>query len=406
MPQGELHERIRRAIEREREHLVEVGETIRLNPELGYEEYMASQLFADQLREAGFEVEKPYKGVETAFRAVRRGGGGDGPTIAILAEYDALKGIGHGCGHNLIGASGLAVALGMSAVIDEVPGTVVILGTPAEEGGGGKVKLLEAGGFEGIDAALMIHHHGHESGSAIEWPDGTSLATSGLTFEFFGKPAHAAADPENGVNALNAVIQTFEAIDALRQHITMDARIHGIITHGGDAVNVVPKYARCQFGIRAASGDYLDTLVAKVRNIAEGAALATGCELKVESRRYPYVDKRPSYVLGRRFHEHMAAAGIDMSHAPKGRTMASTDFGNVSHVMPAVTGYFAISHEPIPGHSQQVLDASGSEYGYDQFIKVSTAMAWTALDYLTEQALVADAASEHAEWGQRYGRVL
>jgi amidohydrolase len=398
-----VHERVREAIEREREHLVEVSETIRLNPELGYEEYMASQLLADQLREAGFEVEKPYKGVETAFRAVRKGGAGDGPTIAILSEYDALKGIGHGCGHNLIGTSGLAVAIGLRAVIDELAGTVVILGTPAEEGGGGKVKLLEAGGFEGIDAVLMVHHYCDETGSAVEWPDGTSLATSGLAFEFIGKPAHAAADPENGVNALNAVIHTFEGIDALRQHITMDARIHGIITHGGDAVNVVPKYARCQFGIRAASIASVNALTAKVRNIAEGAALLTGCELQVTEREYPYADKRPSYVLGRRFQEHMAAAGLDLSKPVRGRTMASTDLGNVSYVIPSVTGYFAISQEPIPHHSQQVVDASGSDFGYDQFIKVSTAMAWTALDYLTEPDLVSEAATEHAEWEQRYG---
>ena len=400
---AQLRERIREAIEREHDHLREVGESIRLNPELGYEEYMAAQLLADHLREAGFEVEKPYKGVETAFKATRRGMS-DGPTVAILAEYDALKGIGHGCGHNLIGASGLAVAIGMASVLDETPGTVVIMGTPAEEGGGGKVKLLQEGGFDGIDAVLMIHHHGHESGSAVTWPDGTSLATNGLTFEFHGKPAHAAADPENGVNALNAIIQTFEGIDALRQHITMDARIHGIITHGGDAVNVVPKYARCQFGIRAARSDYLDELIGKVRNIAEGAALMTGCELTVTGRQFPYADKRPSYVLGRRFHEHMGAAGIDLSHAPSGRTMASTDLGNVSQVIPSVTGYFAISHEPIPGHSQEVLDASGSDYGYDQLVKVSTAMAWTTLDALLDPSLTQEAWNEHGKWQELYER--
>ncbi|HUG13619.1 MAG TPA: amidohydrolase [Thermomicrobiales bacterium] len=398
-----LRDRVRDAIERERNHLVEVGETIRLNPELGYEEHMASQLLADHLREAGFEVEKPYKGLTTAFLATRKGNKGDGPTVAILSEYDALKGTGHGCGHNLIGASGLAVALGLSEVIDELAGTVVIMGTPAEEGGGGKVKLLGAGAFEGIDAVLMVHHYCDETGSAVHWPDGTSLATSGFAFEFIGKPAHAAADPENGVNALNAVIQVFEAIDALRQHVTMDTRIHGIVTHGGEAVNVVPKYARCQFGIRAASMEAVDELTVKVRNIAEGAALATGCELKVQQREHPYADKRPSYVLGRQFQANMAEAGMDLSKPLKGRTMASTDLGNVSYHVPSVTGYFAISPDPIPHHSQQVVDASGSEFGYDQFIKVSTAMAWTALDFLTDDELSAEAWDELREWTQRYG---
>ncbi|HQX61895.1 MAG TPA: M20 family metallopeptidase [Thermomicrobiales bacterium] len=396
-----LRDRVRAAIESEREHLVEVGETIRLNPELGYQEFIASQTLADQLREAGFEVEKPYKGLETAFRATRKGSG-DGPTVAILAEYDALKGIGHGCGHNLIGASGLAVALGLGAVLDEVNGTVVIMGTPAEEGGGGKVRLLEAGAFDDIDAVLMIHHMGDETGSAVDWPDGTSLATNGLGFEFFGKPAHAAGDPYNGVNALNAVIQTFEGIDALRQHITMDARIHGIITHGGDAANVVPKYAACSFGIRASFSETAADLAAKVRHIAEGAALVTGCELKVTERDAPYADKRPSYVLGRKFHENMAAAGLDTHKMPKGRMMASTDLGNVSHRAPAVAGYFAISETPIPHHSQQVLDASGSEYGYGQFVKASTAMAWTALDVLLDPAMSKAAWDEHANWLEKY----
>ena len=397
-----LRERVRAAIEAERDHLVEVGETIRLNPELGYQEYIASQTLADQLREAGFEVEKPYKGLDTAFRATRKGNAG-GPTIAILAEYDALKGIGHGCGHNLIGASSLAAAIGLGAVMDEVGGAVTIIGTPAEEGGGGKIKLLEAGAFDDVDAALMVHHMGDETGSAVDWPDGTSLATNGLTFEFFGKPAHAAGDPYNGVNALNAVIATFEGIDALRQHVTMDARIHGIVTHGGDAANVVPKYAACTFGIRASFSETAAELAAKVRKIAEGAALMTGCELKVTERETPYADKRPSYILGRAFQENMAAAGLDMTRLTKGRTMASTDLGNVSHKVPAVAGYFAISQTPIPHHSQQVVDASGSEFGYDQLVKVSTAMAWTALDVLLNPEMGGEAGAEHANWMERYG---
>ena len=398
----DLRQRIQAAIEAERDHLREVGETIRLNPELGYEEYQASLLLADHLREAGFEVEKPYGGVETAFRATRKGGKGDGPTIAILAEYDALKGIGHGCGHNLIAISGLANAIGLGAVMEELQGSVTIIGCPAEEGGGGKVKLLEAGAFDDVDAALMVHHAGDKSGAALNYPDGTSLATSGMAFEFFGAPAHAAADPYNGINALNAVIETFNGINALRQHITMDARIHGIITHGGEAANVVPKYARCQFGVRSARADYLDELVEKVKLIAEGAALMTGCELKITMREHPYQDKRPSYTVGRRFTEHMERAGMDVSNKPSGRGMASTDFGNVTHRIPGVTGSFAISHDPIPGHSQQVVDASGSDFGYDQTVKVSTAMAWTALDLLLDAELLADAKDEVAHWTERY----
>ncbi len=391
-----LRERIKQAINAERDHIVEVAETIRTNPEIGYEEFMASQLLADHLKEVGYDVEKPYGGLETAFRATRRSGR-PGPTVAILAEYDALKGIGHGCGHNLIGASGLANAIGVGAVLDEVGGNFVIIGTPAEEGGAGKVKLLDTGAFDDVDAALMIHHAGHMTSAPLQWPDGTCLAVSHFDIEYFGKPAHSAADPYNGVNALNAVIKFFTGIDAIRQHIHMEARIHGIITHGGDAPNVVPKYTSARMYVRAASRDYLEELMAKVTNIAEGAALMTGCEVKITEDNVCY-DMRPSYTLGRVYHENMKEVGLDLSTGREGRGMHSTDFGNVSYKVPSVTGSFAISHDPIPGHSQQVVDASGSEFGYDQFIKVSTAMALTALDILTDPQLSIKAWDEHHNW--------
>lgn len=397
-----LRERVKQAIQDERGHVVEVAETIRINPEIGYEERMASQLLADHLKEAGFKVEKPYKGIETAFRATRKGAG-DGPTIAVLAEYDALAGIGHGCGHNLIGGSGLAAALGLGAVIDELNGTVVIMGTPAEEGGAGKIRLAEAGAFDDIDAALMIHHAGDRSGAALEWPQGTCLAVQGLKVQFFGKPAHAAADPYNGVNALNALIKTFTGIDALRQHIRMEARIHGIITHGGDAANVIPHHSAGEFLVRADTRDYVDELVGKVKNIAQGAALMTGCEVEIEDGTMHY-DMRPSYVLGRAYHDNMADVGIDLSHGREGRGMHSTDFGNVSYLIPSITGSFAISKTPIPGHSQQVVDASGSEFGYDQYVKVSTAMALTVLDMLTNPELLQQAKDAHARWSELYER--
>ncbi len=396
----ELREKVKAAIASERDHIVEVSETIRVNPELGFEEFMASNLLADHLREVGYEVEKPYAGLETAFRATLKSSK-PGPNVVVLAEYDALKGIGHGCGHNLIGASGLASAIGMKAVIDEIGGTFEVIGTPAEEGGGGKVFELEVGAFEGVDAALMIHHAGHQTSAPTNWPSGTNLAVSGLTFEFFGKPAHSAMDPFNGVNALNAVIQLFTGIDALRQHIRMEGRIHGIITHGGDAANVVPKYAAARISVRADSRDYLKELLAKVKDIGRGAALATGCEVKIQDGREIY-DMRPSYVIGEVYNRNMAEAGLDLSNAREGRGMHSTDFGNVSYVVPSVTGSFAIAHEPIPGHSQEVLEASGSEFGYDQFIKVSTAMTLTALDLMTDPDLVAKAWDAHEKWEELY----
>jgi amidohydrolase len=398
----ELRTRIKTAIYREREHIIEVAETIRQNPEFQFEEFMASNLVADSLREAGFEVEKPYAGMETAFRATLRSGR-PGPTVAVLAEYDALRGIGHGCGHNMIGASGLAAAIGMSEIMKDIGGTFVVLGTPAEEGGGGKVIEMEHGAFDDIDACLMIHHHGNTAGAPTHWPDGTCLAVTGYEVEYFGKPAHSAYDPYNGVNALNAVIQLFTGIDALRQHVTMDTRIHGIITDGGQAANVVPKYASARISIRAASRGSVAELCRKVENIAQGAALMTGCELKLTQGQELY-DMRPSYAIGEAYQKNMEAVGLNLAIPRAGRGMHSTDFGNVSYKVPSVTGGFAISHDPIPGHSQEVVDASGSDYGYDQFIKVATAMTLTALDILTSPNLSLQAWDELRHWEARHQR--
>ena len=391
----ELRQRIVDAIEAQRDEIVAVAEEIRQNPELGYQEVKASQLLASAIRDQGFEVEKPAAGIETAFVASKHGYK-DGPHVAVLAEYDALAGIGHGCGHNLIGASGLAAAIGLNAVMDELPGVFEVIGTPAEEGGAGKLRMLEAGVFDDVDAAIMIHHAGHQSGAPTQFPGGTCLAVQGFGLEYFGKPAHAAADPYNGVNALNAVIEFFKGVDALRQHVPMETRIHGIITHGGDAVNVVPKYASARFSVRAPSQEGVADVMGKVRKIAEGAALITGCEVKLTEGNLLY-DKRPSYELGRRYTDNMREMGMVIDAEQK-RGMHSTDAGNLTYRIPFATGSFAISHEPIPGHSQQVVDASGSEYGYDQLIKVSKAMALTAFDLLTEPELLASAKEEHARW--------
>jgi amidohydrolase len=398
----DLREQVAGAIDEHAPGIISVAGQIHQRPEIGYEERFASQLLAEALREAGYEVEKPIGGVETAFRATKRGKG-PGPTIAVLAEYDALPGIGHGCGHNLIAGSGLASAIGLGAVLDQLDGAFQIIGTPAEEGGGGKVKLIDAGVFEGVDASLMVHHAGDRTGSATSYPGGTCLAVSHFNFVFHGKPAHAASDPYNGANALNGVIKLFTGIDALRQHVRTDARIHGIITHGGDAPNVVPHRAAAAFYIRAGDRAYLEQLEEKVRKIADGAALMTETTVEIRSGGPTCYDMRPSYPIGRRYEENMRAAGLEVNARDQGqRGPYSTDFGNVSYLMPAVTGSFAISHEPIPGHSQQVVDASCSDFGYDQLLKVSTAMAYTALDLLTDRELLQAAKDEHARWTELY----
>ena len=398
------------AIQAHEREIVDVARAIHARPETAFEERFASGLLAEALRRHGYEVEQLAGGVATALRATMRGasggvgeGDGGGPTIAVLAEYDALPGIGHGCGHNLIAASGLAAAIGLGAVMDQLDGTFQVIGTPAEEAGGGKISLIEAGVFAGVDAALMVHHAGDVTGAAATYPTGTSLAVADLAFTFHGRPAHAAVDPWDGANALNAVIKLFTGIDALRQHIRPDARIHGIITHGGDAPNVVPHLASAEFYVRAADLAYVRTLEDKLRRIAEGAALMTETTVEIAQVSPTYYDMRPSYTLGRRYNERMRAAGLEVTAGARGeRGSFSTDFANISYLMPAVNGSFAISQTPIRGHSQEVVEAACSEYGLAQLLKVSQAMALTALDLFTDPPLLAEAREEHAHWAERY----
>lgn len=393
-----LRERVIEAIERERERIVDVALQIHARPELGFEERFASNLLAEQLRAAGYEVEIPLGGLETAFRARRPGATGS-PRIAILAEYDALPNLGHGCGHNLISAAALGAALGLAPVLEGLAGSVEIIGTPAEEGGGGKAILLDHGIFDGVDAALMVHHAGNRTGCATRHPDGTCLAVRHMRYEFFGRTAHAAADPHLGANALNACIKLFTGIDALRQHMRPDARVHGIITHGGVAPNVVPEYAAARFYIRGADRAYVEELTAQIEDVARGAALMTGCTHQGHEDGPMYYDVRPSYVLGERFQANMAAVGMQVSAAARpGRGPYSTDLGNLSYRLPVASGSFAISETPIRGHSTEVVEGSRSELGLNNTIKVAHAMALTALDLLTNPALLESAKAEHAKW--------
>jgi amidohydrolase len=379
----------------------DVAAQIHDHPETNYQERFASRLLAEALERHGFAVEYPVGGVETAFRAIKRGKGG-GPTLAILAEYDALPGIGHGCAHNLIASSALATAIALSPLMDRLDGTLQILGTPAEEGGGGKIKLIDAGIFAGVDASLMVHHAGDRSGAPTRYPSGTCLAVIHQRYEFQGKSAHAAHDPWNGANALNGVIHLFNGIDALRQHINPEARIHGIITHGGDAPNVVPRYAAAEILLRGPDRDYVRTLIEKVGKIAQGAALMTETTVQISEMSPTYFDERPSYVIGTRYRQHMAEVGMELTPEAASRGAYSTDYGNVSYLLPSVTGSFAISRTTIPGHSPEVVEASGSEYGHQQMLRVAKAMSLTALDLFLDPELLAAAKDENAHWTERY----
>jgi len=349
------------------------------HPEVKFEEVHASKRLAAELEAAGFEVELGVAGMETAIRAVHPASS-DGPTVAILGEYDALPEIGHACGHNLIAAGGLGAALAVGSIKSELPGTLVFFGTPAEEGGGGKVVMIDAGLFDGVDAAIMFHPASHTMVGR------GSLAITEVKIEFAGKPAHASGCPEMGINALDAVIQTFNGINALREHIKDGARIHGIISNGGVKPNIVPEYAATEFYVRAAENDYRDELLEKLRHCAEAGALATGATLTWSEVGHAYMAMKPNKILGERFLKYIVENGIPYN-PQKDNAMGSTDMGDVTQAVPGIHAYVQICEEDVAGHSREFTDASGSERGAVAMVAAAKALAMTAVDVLTEPGL-------------------
>jgi amidohydrolase len=391
---------VTQAVEARRQELVDISLDIHAHPELNYHEYHAAKVLADALERHGFQVERGIGGVETAFCAVMPGGDGDGPTVALLAEYDALPGIGHGCGHNLIAMSNLGAGLGAKAALQALPGRLMVLGTPAEEGGGGKIRLLDAGVFRGVDVALSSHPSSNRTIIPIEIPpdQSWSLAMVGYRYAYHGKAAHAAVVPHEGINALNAVIHLFTGIDALRQHLRDDVRIHGIITDGGKAPNVVPDFAAANFMLRSRDRDYLQEVVDKVRRVAEGAAQITGARLDILPAHPLYENVRPNAVLAQTARAHAEAIGMRLDATPQGWNGggASTDFGNVSQALPAYYLRFAVSQEPVPGHSTAMAEAATSGLAHDNAIATAKVLALTVCDLLTNPALMAAARADFA----------
>lgn len=266
------------------------------NPELGYEEFKACKLHTDILRKYGFDVEENFSGVETGFKAVYKGKK-EGLTIAYMAEYDALPGIGHGCGHNLLGAVSTGSGIALKQIIDEIGGSVIVFGTPAEETSGAKVTYVENHEFDDVDIALMAHPASEYTKS------GTALALEPVQFEFFGKPSHAASAPEKGINALDAAIQTFNGVNALREHVRSDSRLHGVIIDGGRAANIVPEYSKVQFYVRSTTKTYNTELLEKVKNCARGAALAAGASLEITKFEFNYDNMVTNQALSKVFND-------------------------------------------------------------------------------------------------------
>ncbi len=366
-------------VEAIRPTLVRLSKRIHQHPEVKFEEHKASRWLSETAAEAGFRVEQPIGGLDTAFRA-SHAGKKEGPTVAYLAEYDALPKLGHACGHNLIGTASLGAALALRSVVDDLGGSVQLIGTPGEEGGGGKVILAEAGVFDGVDAALMFH----PSPQTILWK--LALARRKLFIEFFGKAAHAASCPEKGISALDAVIQTFLSINALREHTVETARIHGIITDGGDAPNIVPDYAACLFYVRAMDDSYCDALLEKVKDCARGAALATGARVEMEMQG-AYRSLRTNLPLAQAFKENLEALGWTFANVDPAKGIGSTDMGNVSHVTPALHPYLSIGPEDLVVHSPEFAEAATSEQAFEAMMDAAKALAATGIDVLLKPGL-------------------
>jgi len=386
-----LKEQVCNYIDEIKELLFDVSKEIHENPELNFEEFKASKLLSEKLKEANFEVKLGVAGLETAILA-KHPNKSEGHTVAILAEYDALPEIGHGCGHNLIATAALGASLALGKFKDKIPGKLIFMGTPAEEGGGGKVFMVEAGLFKGIDAAMMFHP------SATKNMAGRGgLAVTTVKMEFFGKTAHASSEPEKGVNALDGVIQAYNAISALRQHISSDARIHGVITDGGVKPNIVPDYAAATYYVRALDDNYCQELVQKVHNCAKGAALATGAKLKFETVGHTYKSRNVNITLGKAFLENLKSLNVPIHPVPVGKGLGSSDIGNVSHVVPTIHPYIGISEKEINGHSRDFAKAAMSEFGHKQMLNAAKALAMTAIDVFTDEKLVAEMNKEFQE---------
>ena len=382
-----VKELIAQAVDRLADDLEALSRRIHDNPELAYQEVQAAGWLAEFLDARGFKVERGVGGVETAFRATIETG--DGPTIAIMCEYDALPAIGHACGHNVIAASGAGAGAALAAVKERLPrGRIHVIGTPAEEGGGGKVKLIKGGVFTGVDAAMMVH-------GWDRWiPHQDLLGIVRVGFEFTGKAAHASADPWEGVNALDAVIQTFNNVSMLRQQVRPDARIHGIVTQGGAAPNIIPEAAAALFYVRAAQLDYMWELRTRVVACAEGAAQATGCRVKVIDYENAYEPMRRNATLLDLFRANMETLGLSESPEVKDR-LGSSDVGNVSQVLPTIQPLVKIAPDGTPIHSRDFEAAAVSPLARDGMCAAAKAMAMTAFDLLADPGLVARARREH-----------
>ncbi|MBI5289651.1 MAG: M20 family metallopeptidase [Chloroflexi bacterium] len=371
-------ERARAAVDAIAPELVRLSKEIHAHPELAWEERYAYEQLVPFVKAQGFAVHEHAYGMETAFR----GEWGHGPTtIAICAEYDALPEIGHACGHNLIATTGVGSAAALTKALDPADARIVILGTPAEEGNGGKIPMITHGAFDDIDVALMAHP------GPVDLAESPMFGVAHVDVEYRGKAVHASVFPEQGVNALDALVTAYQSIAQLRQHIRRDARLHGIVTYGGEAPNIVPERAKGAFYVRALKPWYLEELKGRVKACFEAGALATGCTVTMdwhqESEYAPMKNNRPMVEAYRRNAEDLGRTFIEL----KDLTSGSSDMGNVSQVVPSIHPTFGVG-APKFTHSPEFTAVAATDAAHENMISVAKALAMTGVELALDPELV------------------
>lgn len=391
---SELKNQISQFIDTNAKIYQDISLAIHAKPEVSDFEYFASQTLSEQLKKEGFEIELPAAGHRTGFAATYKSNK-PGPTVVFLAEYDALVGLGHGCGHNVFGATSSLAGAALKSVVDQIGGEVRVYGTPGEEGGqngSAKGSFVKKGYLNDVDFALCTH-----PGSSPE--DGLSTrnyACAPVDIEFWGKPAHAAGCPQDGINALDAQILTYAAIGVLRQQLTDRIRIHGVIVEGGTAPNVIPEYTKAKYYIRAADIDTLHELYEKVENIVKGSALQTGCtsSMKLYQNLVENMVLTPS--LDAVYEKYITELGNTVKHVEDVVMPGSSDVGNISQVVPTIQPHISITDVQIAGHSQDMVNASCSQKAMDAIVKGAKALAFTALELFENPEELVKVKEDHA----------
>jgi len=381
-----LKERLRDEVEARRDLLLDASHQIHAHPETNFQEHFAHDLLAGILEAEGLDVERGAGGVATAFRATA---GSAGPTVAVLCEYDALPGLGHACGHNIIAAAGLGAGLAAAVLAEEAGGRVVVLGTPAEEGGGGKIDLIRAGALDGVDAALMVHPAGAELTRM------TTIAVQEVFATYHGHAAHAAAAPHEGRNALDAAVLGYQAVAALRQHIRPTERVHGIFTEGGDKPNIVPARARTEWMVRSDTIRSLQPLKARVEAALRSGAAATGCDVEIEWKDVVYADMLDNEVLVGRWSANAAALGREPAEPTATRVVTgSTDMGNVSYLVPSIHPMIQAAPDGTAIHTAEFERSACGEAGDRAVLDGAVALAWTVADLWAGDGVLAAVQAE------------